>query len=130
MALVGIALVLAGVLGYVFAIQRLPQWPGIRNYAVPNWILIVAGLAVSVWAGARSRGGWRLLVAVLSGLNVVLAGFFGAALYVFSAVPPTDGPRLGAAAPDFVLPDQSGNSVRLADFHGRPLLLVFYRGHW
>jgi peroxiredoxin len=32
----------------------------------------------------------------------------------------------GARAPDFKLPDQDGQPVSLADFRGRPLLLVFY----
>jgi peroxiredoxin len=32
----------------------------------------------------------------------------------------------GAQAPDFTLPDQDGKLVSLADFRGRPLLLVFY----
>jgi peroxiredoxin len=32
----------------------------------------------------------------------------------------------GARAPDFTLPDQDGKPVSLADFRGRPLLLVFY----
>ena len=26
--------------------------------------------------------------------------------------------------------DPSGKTVRLSDFAGAPLLLVFYRGHW
>jgi peroxiredoxin Q/BCP len=32
----------------------------------------------------------------------------------------------GAQAPDFELPDQDGNPVRLADFRGRTLVLYFY----
>jgi peroxiredoxin len=32
----------------------------------------------------------------------------------------------GSAAPDFTLPDQDGNSVSLADFRGRTVVLVFY----
>ena len=33
---------------------------------------------------------------------------------------------LGALAPDFTLRDDSGNPVHLADFRGRPIVLVFY----
>ncbi len=33
---------------------------------------------------------------------------------------------LGDLAPDFSLPDQRGNPVRLADFRGRPVLVYFY----
>ena len=32
----------------------------------------------------------------------------------------------GSPAPDFTLPDQDGNSVSLADFRGRNVVLVFY----
>lgn len=31
-----------------------------------------------------------------------------------------------APAPDFSLPDQHGNTVRLSDFRGRRLFLFFY----
>jgi peroxiredoxin len=32
----------------------------------------------------------------------------------------------GAAAPEFALPDQDGNEVRLTDFAGRKLVIAFY----
>src|SRR5215207_5633019 len=36
-----------------------------------------------------------------------------------------------ARAPDFSLPDQDGNTVRLYEqLAGGPLLVVFFRGHW
>ena len=39
--------------------------------------------------------------------------------------------RTGMPAPDVVLPDQDGNSVRLADYRGKhPVLLIFVRGDW
>jgi len=34
----------------------------------------------------------------------------------------------GELAPDFELKDVGGNSVRLADFRGKPVVLVFLRG--
>jgi peroxiredoxin Q/BCP len=37
---------------------------------------------------------------------------------------------VGAVAPDFSLPDQTGATVSLADFAERPVVLVFYRGFW
>lgn len=54
---------------------------------------------------------------------------------------PTDGADLsaealdrvavGEPAPDFVLEDHEGESVRLSGFRGeRSVVLVFYRGHW
>jgi peroxiredoxin Q/BCP len=37
-----------------------------------------------------------------------------------------DGARVGAKAPDFTLPSQSGETVRLNDFLGKPVVLFFY----
>jgi hypothetical protein len=40
-------------------------------------------------------------------------------------------PSVGEVAPDFSLPDATGAPRRLADLCAeRPLVLVFYRGHW
>jgi peroxiredoxin len=40
-------------------------------------------------------------------------------------------PEIGAVAPDFTLSDADGVPRRLADLCAeRPLVLVFYRGHW
>lgn len=37
---------------------------------------------------------------------------------------------VGEQAPDFELPDASGHPVRLSDFRGRPVVLVFYPLDW
>ena len=40
-------------------------------------------------------------------------------------------PETGDAAPDFALPDSAGTVRRLSELVAqRPLVLVFYRGHW
>jgi len=41
-----------------------------------------------------------------------------------------DGLQVGDVAPDFDLPDASGNRVRLSDFRGAPVALVFYPLDW
>lgn len=38
--------------------------------------------------------------------------------------------KIGNAAPDFELPDQYGRPVRLSDYLGRPVMLIFIRGDW
>ncbi len=45
---------------------------------------------------------------------------------------PTDLDRIqpGARAPDFLLPTGDGRAYSLADFRGKNVVLVFYRGHW
>jgi peroxiredoxin len=37
---------------------------------------------------------------------------------------------VGTQAPDFELPDASGQTLRLSDFRGRPVVLVFYPLDW
>jgi hypothetical protein len=130
LALAGLLLVATGVVGYfavVLSVQ--PLVPYVRNSAIPNWLLIVAGLGLSV-AAVRRSGAGRWLPGLLLGVNVVLAGLFGAFLYAATAVSGAGGPPVGQVAPDWSLPDQSGRTLSLGDFHGSPLLLVFYRGHW
>jgi hypothetical protein len=129
LAATGLGLGVLGVAGYFALVLGLgARLPSVRNYAIPNWIVVALGLALSVLAVARARR--RLLAGVLLGLNVAVAAAFFEMLYVLSAVPPAAGPPIGALAPDFALPDQGGRTMRLEDFRGKPLLLVFYRGHW
>ena len=128
-AATGLGLGVVGVVGYFVVALRLGAWlPTVRNDAIPNWILVGLGLFLSAAAVVRARR--RLLPGVLLGLNIALAAAFFSILYVVSAVPAAAGPSVGAPAPAFALVDQSGKTVRLEDFHGAPLLLVFYRGHW
>lgn len=131
LAVGGLALTLAGVVGYFVVVlhfaARLPQ---IRNDAVPNRLLVALGLALALLAVVRASRGRRRLSLMLAGVNVVVAVAFTSMLTVGSALPPAAGPAIGKAAPSFALSDQSGRTVRLEDFRGAPLLLVFYRGHW
>jgi peroxiredoxin len=41
-----------------------------------------------------------------------------------------EGLKTGVEAPDFTLPDQNGEQVRLSDFRGTPVVLVFYPLDW
>ena len=38
--------------------------------------------------------------------------------------------EVGQKAPDFALPTADRSIVRLADFRGKPLVIVFIRGTW
>ena len=75
---------------------------------------------------------------MLAILSVAIVGFFGyGLLYRGRQMPPSiAAPRVGAKAPDFTLPDQSGKPVSLAQLLATPtgklrgLVLIFYRGHW
>jgi hypothetical protein len=129
LAVGGLFLVLAGVIGYFVVVLRWAAWlPSVRNDAVPNWILVALGLGLAILAIRRAPAARS--PKVLLGVDVVLAALFAAILYVVPIVPAATGPALGAPAPDFALLDQSGSTVRLSDLRGAPALLVFYRGHW
>lgn len=129
LAATGLLLGVVGVVGYFVVALHLGAWlPSVRNDAIPNWILVGLGLALSILAVVRARR--RLVPGLLLGLNVAVAAAFSAMLYVVSVMPPASGPSIGAPAPAFALVDQGERTVRLEDFRGAPLLLVFYRGHW
>ncbi len=55
---------------------------------------------------------------------------------LFHTAPPMDQPSVttplepGVDAPEFALPDSTGASVRLSDFRGAPVVLVFYPLDW
>jgi hypothetical protein len=130
LALLGLFLVLAGVVGWFVIVLRLGgTFPNLRNDPLALWVVVGAGLALSVLAVRRARTR-RLVPATVLGLNLVLTTAFAAFLYVLLRVPATAGPAIGSTAADFALADQTGQVRRLADFAGKPLLLVFYRGHW
>jgi len=130
-AVLGPVLCVAGVAGYFVVVFRwAAALPGVRDWAFPNWIVIAAGLALSAVGVRRVRVRGRILARVLATISVAITAGFAWILYVLPALPPAVGPTVGAPAPDFALSAPDGRTVRLADFRGGPLLLVFYRGHW
>ena len=66
------------------------------------------------------------------GLSTVCAVALIGYVYVLSYELPDTGNALavGEVAQEFELPDQDGDIVRLVDFQGSQLLVVFYRGFW
>jgi hypothetical protein len=130
-AVVGATLVAAGVVAYfVVALHFGALLPRVRNDAIPNWLIVLSGLALCAVGVARARSGRRLVPGLLLGASLVVTGWFAAVLYVVTTVPATPGPAIGRPAPEFAASDQQGHTRNLADFRGAPLLLVFYRGHW
>jgi uncharacterized membrane protein (UPF0136 family) len=131
LAAIGLLVTLAGILGYFLVVYRVGAWlPRVRNDALVIWAIVAVGLVLLVRAVARAPRGRRVVPGVLLGMGGILTGAFALLLYGFTAVPPATGPAIGRPAPAFALLDQTGKTVRLEDFRGTPLLLVFYRGHW
>lgn len=129
LAALGLVLGVLGLVGYFIVTMRLgARFPSLRDNALPSWILVGLGLVLSTLAIVRARR--RRLAGVLLGLNVVVSAALAAFLLVLTALPAVRGPQVGQPAPAFALVDQGEKTVRLADFRGAPLLLVFYRGHW
>jgi cytochrome oxidase Cu insertion factor (SCO1/SenC/PrrC family) len=100
-----------------------------------------ADLAPSVRRLARRRAGQALLAALA--LAVVVEGAWVAtkvraaqrtasAAFAVAELPaelPRDYPRQTAAAPDFALVDQHGDTISLGRFKGRPVVLTFVFAH-
>lgn len=105
------------------------RFPSFRDTAWLNLLGVALGLSLSGAALLRRRSWWSLI-----GLGVALASATALVGYVFflsSQMPDDDGViDVGDRAPSFALPDQSGHLVRLEDFRGSRLLIVFYRGFW
>ena len=89
---------------------------------------MAAGAALGLGAVLRDRR-WRIRLAGV--FNIVLLSAFTYAFFWAAALPAPDVVTIGAPAPEFVLPDQHGSPVMLAEYReAGPVLLVFYRGHW
>ncbi len=125
-AWVGPLLSLAGLVSYFTVAVRFPD---LRDVPVLNLTLVLAGLALSVWAVLPRRSAWSLAGLAVSA--VAAAALFGYVFVLSEQLPAAaEGVPVGAPAPPFSLPDGSGRTVALETYAGRPLVLVFYRGFW
>jgi hypothetical protein len=120
------------------------QFPVTRDVPWTSWLLFALGLGLLGMGIARAfrrreiyRG--RILGPVLGVLSVAVLGLFLFATMVGSRdLPSTAGvPEVGEKAPDFVLQDSQGRSMRLYDLLGQKagspgswVVLIFYRGYW
>ena len=87
---------------------------------------LLHGMVQELWrsggaAGATGIGGGRTLQDVAD-LHQHAPAMEGDAV--------STGLKVGERAPDFELPDANGRTVRLSDFRGRNVLLVFYPLDW
>jgi hypothetical protein len=120
-----------GTVGYFAAVIELGAWlPDLRNRAIPSWCPHHRGHAARARRGEPSEPGRKLGAVIVLVLSLALTGLWATMLYVNFVVPHSPGPTIGARSADFALADPTGRVVHLADFAGKPLLLVFYRGHW
>jgi hypothetical protein len=141
--LAGFLVCLAAFLSYFLVLSQLPAT---RDVPWVSWILFAlglgllgAGLARPFRQPERYRG--RVVGPVLGVLSLAIVGLFFFSTVVASRQLPAapDAPKVGERAPDFVLQDAEGKSVRLYDLLGPGVggsgpaswvVLVFYRGYW
>ncbi len=131
---VGFFLVLFGFLSYFFYFVFLSDF---RDFPWANLPLLILGLALlgmAVWRSfARPkvyRG--RILGSIFLLLSVGITSLFYYYIFHLSyqVPPPSEVTQNLETAPDIALVDHEGNKVRLKDYHGKHVVLSFYRGYW
>jgi hypothetical protein len=141
--LAGLLVCVVAFLGYFLFFY---QFPATRDLPWVSWLLFAFGLGLVGMGIARpfrrpERYRGRVLGPVLGVLSLGVLGLFLFATLVGSRdLPAAAGaPGVGEKAPDFVLQDPQGRSVRLYDLLGREaggsgaaswVVLIFYRGYW
>ena len=111
--------------------------PALRDFPWINLPIVLGGVALSVLGAYRAWLRSNLFRGKVFGtiglvLSLALGGLYVAYIFSLSYMMPGETATTAgiSVAPDFELLDQHGKSVRLADFAGRKVVLVFYRGHW
>jgi len=148
----GFILCLAALISYPTFFVRFPIT---RDFPWVNLLLIAFALfllVTGVLHAFRHPDAYRgkIFGSILGVLSVFLVGFFLYGIFVLTKnIPASHGaPQIGQLAPDFTLPDSTGNSVTLSSLLQSPfsaslqpaagtasaktaaVVLVFYRGYW
>jgi hypothetical protein len=131
----GPILVFAAAISYFLFFARFPV---LRDFPWVNLPLVLIGFAISArvtWI-ALKKTGYSLVRKISAALGLLfsaaVAALFSYYIFILSyQMPDTkDVVDVGEIAPDFTLPDQSGQPIRFTELLGSKVVLVFYRGHW
>ena len=130
----GPPLVFVAAVSYFLVFARFPV---LRDFPWLNLPLVLAGMGLSAF------GLWRAFAKpdvyrgkILGSMGLIVSLFLGGLFcsyifYISSTLPePTTVSMTLDELPALTLRDQDGNAVDLADYRGRKLLVVFYRGFW
>lgn len=100
----------------------------LRSTGLAGFAPMVLGSALACWAALRHR---RVVAGMLAGGALAFTGLAVYAFIVVSALPAPAGTLAEGQAPDFTLPDQTGQPVTLREARAAgPVLVAFYRGFW
>ena len=124
LAWLSLLLIFGGPVTYMFLLDV----PFLRSTGLLAFVMLIAGTALGLVTGARSRrsGRWSA-----PAIGLLLTVGFGYYFFSFGALPETQGLDTLAQAPDFTAVDHTGTKVNLYQtLASGPVLLVFYRGHW
>lgn len=133
-ALAGVVALLTGIAPYglLTSMNRMPL--GLRDDPWPLELVAVAAtiVALALLVAAFRQRRARAVASIAALLATLSTAVLLLLVHVVSDDLPPPPPELavGRPAPDFSLPDETGRPVTLASLHGRPALLVFYRGFW
>jgi len=101
--------------------------PFLRRTGLIMWALMLDGVLLGFFAAWKDP---RKSARIIAGLNLTLLVLAVVGFFVVAGLPETALAQLGSA-PDFTLPDQTGQSRSLKSMlNAGPVLLIFYRGHW
>ncbi len=148
----GFILCLAALISYPTFFVRFPitrdfPWVNLLLIAVAFFLLITGVL--NAFRNPKAYRG-KIFGSILGVLSVFLVGFFLYGIFVLTKnIPASHGaPQVGQLAPDFTLPDSTGNAITLSRLLQSPfsaglqpsagaalgqtsaVVLIFYRGYW
>lgn len=130
----GFVVALAAVFTYPlfsrFPITRDVPWANLLLFGVA-FVLLAQGLGRAFRQRDQYRG--KIFGTIFALIALLLFALFSYELfYVVRQVPRSAGaPQVGQKAPQFTLPDQTGNSVSLTELtSANGAVLIFYRGYW
>ncbi len=131
---IGLLVTFAGLVSYFMVFAR---FASLRDFPWVNLPMVLLGVALSALGMKRAlatSATWRgkALAGVGLTLSLMIAALFVAYIFwiTYTLPAPSELATGLIRAPNFALTSSTGETVRLSDFAGREVVLIFYRGFW